>query len=306
MINDMDNRTSEDKILIKNALIIGAAMLVFIVFQRGSAIIAYQLLKLDRFFSPESGAEAVISTVCSYLFGGGACAVILTFADRARQKKMSIGAPVILEALLISATVVVIGNLLGNAVTFVLGGDNGFLEEVLDDNILVTVVSVVVISPVCEELIFRRMLIPRLTPYGERTAVFFSAFAFAMLHGNFLQFFYTLGLGILFGYIFVKTGRVVYTVLIHALINLTGGVIAPFVTSKGETAIYVYTAITVLIAAIGAFFLCRRLQSVRLSSPEKDTPASKKRVFVYLNPFSAAYFILCAAVFVLTLLQNGR
>ena len=48
----------------------------------------------------------------------------------------------------------------------------------------------------------------------------------------FFQFFYAFGLGCLFGLVYVKTGKLIYTVLYHMAINLLGGVLAPWIIEK--------------------------------------------------------------------------
>ncbi len=83
------------------------------------------------------------------------------------------------------------------------------------------------ISPFTEEIMFRGVLLKKLRPYGDRLAVWFSAFAFGLYHGNFSQFFYALALGVVLGGISVKTNRLIYTILLHVVINICGSVIIP-------------------------------------------------------------------------------
>jgi membrane protease YdiL (CAAX protease family) len=54
-----------------------------------------------------------------------------------------------------------------------------------------------------------------------------SAFTFAVYHGNFTQFFYAFGLGILFAFIYSKTGKLRYTVFLHMGYNLYASAIMP-------------------------------------------------------------------------------
>ena len=48
----------------------------------------------------------------------------------------------------------------------------------------------VVLAPVMEELIFRKVLIDRTIVYGDKAAVVLSGLLFGVFHGNFHQFFY--------------------------------------------------------------------------------------------------------------------
>ena len=52
------------------------------------------------------------------------------------------------------------------------------------------------IAPAAEELLFRRLLLRRLRPYGERFALVASALCFGLFHGNLNQFFYAFLLGL--------------------------------------------------------------------------------------------------------------
>ena len=82
----------------------------------------------------------------------------------------------------------------------------------------------VVAAPLFEEWIFRRVLIRRLLRYGELPAILASGVAFGLIHGNVSQCCYATLLGLLFGAVYAKTGRLRYTVFLHMLINFHGSV----------------------------------------------------------------------------------
>ncbi len=94
------------------------------------------------------------------------------------------------------------------------------------------VLSVVIIAPILEELLFRGIVCKKLLALGEGYAIILSGAFFALFHGNFYQLFYTFGLGCFLGFIYVKTGKLIYTVLYHAVINLFGSVVAMFIQEK--------------------------------------------------------------------------
>ena len=66
----------------------------------------------------------------------------------------------------------------------------------------------------------RRLILDRLRVYGEKTALIVSALAFAALHGNLSQFFYAFVLGLFFGYLYLRTGKLRYTIFLHMIINV--------------------------------------------------------------------------------------
>ena len=63
------------------------------------------------------------------------------------------------------------------------------LYEVLGDmKLWMVVVLTVFLAPIMEELMFRKMLVDRLVPFGQKTAVIVSGLSFGLFHGNFHQF----------------------------------------------------------------------------------------------------------------------
>lgn len=104
---------------------------------------------------------------------------------------------------------------------------NPVMSYLTDDNTVLKVLVVAVIGPVMEEFIFRKQVIDRLLPYGEKLALVTSALIFGLFHGNLSQFFYAAALGAVFGYVYIRTGRLRYPILYHVMINFMGGVVAP-------------------------------------------------------------------------------
>ncbi len=126
---------------------------------------------------------------------------------------------------------VYIGNMVGTGlmklVELLTGTKNvNPVDDLLGEMSLAAVgLTTVVIAPLMEELMFRKYLVDRLVPYGQKTAVVMSGLAFALFHGNFYQFFYAAILGMIFAYIYSSTGRLRYTILLHMIINFVAGVL---------------------------------------------------------------------------------
>lgn len=123
------------------------------------------------------------------------------------------------------------GNLIGTFLSLLLSGgtaENALTEMVMDNNPLKILVTVV-LAPLLEEFVCRKQIIDRTVVFGEKTAVVVSALVFGLLHQNLYQFFYAFGVGLVFGYVYVRTGRLRYTVILHAVINFLGSVVAPWI-----------------------------------------------------------------------------
>lgn len=115
-----------------------------------------------------------------------------------------------------------------------------------------------VIAPAAEELMFRRLLLDRLRPYGDRFAVFASALCFGLFHGNLNQMFYAFALGVIFAYVMLRTGRLWQTVLLHALVNAVSVALAPLlerVGAWGDAALGVFVLTAIVLGV--TFFLAR-------------------------------------------------
>ncbi len=89
-----------------------------------------------------------------------------------------------------------------------------------------------IIAPILEEFFFRKVLIDRTHKYGELTAVLISAAFFGLFHQNFSQFFYAFGLGIIFGYVYCRTGSYLTVTLMHMVFNTVMGVIPGLLLPK--------------------------------------------------------------------------
>lgn len=138
--------------------------------------------------------------------------------------------PMLLGLIALCFALAYAGNFLGAIVNAVIGAVTGKLPE----NELETMTSsaplwtnflcVGILAPVLEEIFFRKLVIDRLRRYGDLFAMLASGVLFGLIHGNFYQFFYAAAMGVLFGYVYLRTGRLRYTVILHVTVNLVGAV----------------------------------------------------------------------------------
>lgn len=85
---------------------------------------------------------------------------------------------------------------------------------------LVMVFILLLAAPLCEEWFFRKLLLDRACIYGEKLAIFVSALLFACYHTSVYQFFYAFFVGLILGYLYLRTGKLWVSVLMHAVFNL--------------------------------------------------------------------------------------
>ena len=154
--------------------------------------------------------------------------LVLLFLRRlpaAPPEKGRISAKHFFVFLLINAALSYIGAVIGNLSGALLEDLFGFampnaVESMRAYNLLFATPIVVLIGPLVEELLFRKAILDRTRIYGEKLALVFSALLFAFFHANLYQFFYAFLGGLVFGYLYLRTGKVTVSYLMHALFNL--------------------------------------------------------------------------------------
>ena len=211
------------------------------------------------------------------------------------------------------------GNLLGTLITALLdsvtgaGAGNPLMVYVAEESLGAKLLIFVILAPVLEETVFRKLLVDRLRPHGEKLAVLLSGLLFGAFHGNLSQFFYAAALGTVFAYVYLKTGRLWCSVGLHMGINFLGGIVAPAVLEHSELAsfspesftslrelfrspamlFFLYVFLLLISAAAGLLILCVRARSISFREDELTLPRGK-RLSVSLGNGGTGVFLLCS------------
>lgn len=136
-----------------------------------------------------------------------------------------------------SVPLMIIGALIGNVISTVLGNISGnevtnAIGTLAEDYPLpMVIVSVLIVAPIFEELLFRKLLIDKISHFGFTFSIFISGLTFGTFHGNFYQVFYGCMLGFVLAFVYCMYGRLRYCILLHSLINFIGFV-CPIYLSK--------------------------------------------------------------------------
>ncbi len=179
-------------------------------------------------------ALTVLSSVSLYLVGLLillAGAKLLFRSERTVLEKHSMKASQLLQAFCVTYLIVVASNWIGQLVIGVVESFVGtVIENPVDDLMesmspLVLLILTGLIAPVFEEWFFRKILVDRLVKYGEAAAILVSGLMFGLFHGNLDQFFYAFAIGSFFAYIYIRTGKIHYVMILHGLINITSSVV---------------------------------------------------------------------------------
>ena len=101
------------------------------------------------------------------------------------------------------------------------GGAVSSIDVSTVPKLLLAILYAGVLPAVCEELIFRGIITNGVKKLGLVTAVIVSSLLFALMHQNLQQLLYQLILGAVMAYIMLKTGKIVYTMVLHLFNNIT-------------------------------------------------------------------------------------
>lgn len=102
-------------------------------------------------------------------------------------------------------------------------GYKGMLIELPDGGVWQKILSAAIISilpAICEELIFRGLVLRSLLVRGEMFAVLISSAAFSLFHGNPDQTLYQFALGFIMAYAVIRSGSIISAMVIHFASNL--------------------------------------------------------------------------------------
>lgn len=173
-------------------------------------------------------AQMFISAITMY---GIAMPMSMTFFNRCevepiKGKKLGFGMMIGVIAICFALTYVgsIVGTVIEEMTAEMMGSvaSNPVADTVSAIPLWAVLLFVVILAPVFEEIFFRKVVIDRLRRYGDLPAVVISGLAFGVIHGNFSQFFYAAMLGMVFGAIYIHTGKLRHTIFLHVVVNFMG------------------------------------------------------------------------------------
>lgn len=250
-------------------------------------------------------------------------------AKQIEKRKMSVGQWIL--AFLICYGGMYVSNIIGVILTQIIGVikgspvTNGMLEVATSSNIPVNFFIMVICAPIAEEILFRKLLIDRTVKYGEATAVLFSGLLFGLFHGNLNQFAYAFTLGLFFGFVYVKTGNVRYTIYLHMLINFISSILGvlvlkfvgeDFLSAMSDPAMvtaymlehmgtvlfyFAYAFLLVALAIAGVIILIVNLKKIRFAKGEVVIPKGKRFSSTIVNIGMGLYFIFWIVMIIIQL-----
>ncbi len=154
---------------------------------------------------------------------------------------------------------------------------------------------VCVLGPIFEETLFRGMILQSLRPWGDRLAVIVSAVLFGLTHLNLYQGVPAVLLGLVFGFIAVRTGSVLPSAVLHIAYNSLTMILAAFgleTNATLQTAYFIFLGAAVL----GTVFLLVTHRVDLRAVGAEPSPGTPEPEHPYRTVFlqSAAFWVLVA------------
>ncbi len=181
------------------------------------------------------------------------------------------------------------------------------------DNIAQNVIMViyfVFIAAITEELLCRGLVLKLFSPVSKKFAVIASAVLFGVMHGNFNQMFNGFLLGLVIGYVAVKSKSIWIPIICHMAANTNAMVLGYLEYKIGEdffTTELIYAAVLVVVAIIAIVLLLKRNGKIdeekdgfpveqAIEVPEEEKPKCKWKallstpcfwIFIVIYAFNA-------------------
>ena len=258
---------------------------------------------------------SIIASVCNYILP---LPIFLYLINKKKKQEINSNKLTIKKFIVyisISLTLMWIGNLIGLTITEILGNliqseiANPIVETIDSSSIYSNLLLMVIMAPIFEEIIFRKLLIDRTIKYGKGVSILLSALIFGLFHGNLNQFFYAFLIGGFFAYVYIKTGKIIYTILLHLTVNFFGSIISVIVGNSLNNMntmanlpiadagiLIIYFLIYVLIVIVGVIGLLKNYKKISLL---KDNLIKKPYTTSLINIGMICFYIYVIYLFLM-------
>lgn len=273
----------------------------------------------------------VISDVALYAIAMPLSLLLFSRVPVLATRQFNLGGKRFCKLLLVLFPIAFAGNLIGTGLSSLISGGTAsdyVSDLVLDSSWWVNALFVVVLAPIFEEWIFRKQIIDRTRRYGEKVSILLSALVFGLFHLNIYQFFYAFGIGLVFGYMYMRTSRLRYSILMHMIFNAQGSLLAPLILSfagdatakladgslseaeqmqlladnPGVMALGLYGLAMLVLCIAGIVVLALNVRKLEFYDTPEQLPLGRGLRAALLNPGAIIFIALTAAYSVWNLL----
>lgn len=191
--------------------------------------------------------------------------------------------------LVMSVLTVILSKITGNEI----GGEIDALTPLM-------LFQLLIFNPIIEEYVFRKLFTDKLLKHGELLFMLTSSFCFSIVHGVSLgipQILYTFILGMIWSYVYIKSGNLLVPIILHSLSNLFGSVIIQSLQSVSQIAVSIYSMCIMLMGIVGIILFFSNKKKIKIDNDNKlITKLALKDIF--FNKGILFYIIITITMFI--------
>ena len=227
--------------------------------------------------------------------------MIKNLPEEEKRESKTLGVFEVIKICFMSYSIVYIVNFLTNILMMLIavikGSEvtNPLVNMLEGSNWIWSLIFAGILSPIIEEMMFRGVMLNKLRRYGDKVAIITTAILFGLFHANFSQFFYAVALGMIFAYVALKTGTIKYSIILHIVVNIMGGVILPAAIGDGSNMVVSGCVGLVLLAIviIGLVLLIKNRKNISLLDGEIKLEKGTAFKTIWVNVGMILYVVIC-------------
>ena len=224
--------------------------------------------------------------------------MIKNLPEEEKRESKTLGVFEVIKICFMSYSIVYIVNFLTNLLMMLIavikGSEvtNPLVNMLEGSNWIWSLIFAGILSPIIEEMMFRGVMLNKLRRYGDKVAIITTA---GLFHANFSQFFYAVALGMIFAYVALKTGTIKYSIILHIVVNIMGGVILPAAIGDGSNIVVAGCVGLVLLAIviIGLVLLIKNRKNISLLDGEIKLEKGTAFKTIWVNVGMILYVVIC-------------
>lgn len=163
---------------------------------------------------------------------------------------------------------------------------------------MISIISTVAVPAFVEEFACRGIILGSLRKFGDGFAVMTSAILFGLMHGNFEQMPFAFMVGLILGFVTVKSGSMWIAIAVHAFNNFSSVAMSYFLPSFTvpiQNLIYIILTSIYLILGIVGILLLKNRDSKFYNFKKSETKVKEKSKYLWFftSPLIIIFIGLC-------------
>ena len=161
---------------------------------------------------------------------------------------------------------------------------------------LLSLLATAVVPPLVEEFACRGIILGSLRKYGDGFAVLISSVLFGLMHGNFEQMPFAFTVGLVLGFIAVKTESLWIAVAVHAANNFISVAFTYLLTGLSQNSQNLIYSLYLMLALIGGIVgaaLLSGTECFKFKKSETESTFKQKCKWFFTSPVIIVFAVLC-------------